>query len=60
MTRHDPQGEHEIWLARYRAARDDFSARRFPMTESVFRATLYGLGFRGREIEAEINQALEK
>lgn len=56
---HDPVGDYDIWRAKYTAARDAFRARQFPMTETVYRATLHGLGFLPREIDAEVNLALE-
>ena len=45
-----------IWAdlkARANEARRSFGAGE--ITEAVFRAKLYGLGFRGREITAEVN-----
>lgn len=55
----DPQGELEIFKAKYEAARDNFRMGKFPMTEDVFRATLHSLGFRKQEITAEVEYAKE-
>lgn len=55
--RADPRGADEIWRAKLDAATGAFRRGEFPMTEPVFRATLYGLGFRGPAISAEVELA---
>lgn len=52
--RYDP-ANREQWEARYNEACRQFTAREFPMTLTVFRVTLYGLGFRGQALESEVN-----
>lgn len=52
FERTDPQTS-EIWRARYDEACRQFTARE--ISEDVYRATIYGLGFRGQAIESEIN-----
>lgn len=52
-TRTDPVEAAEIWKARYVEACRAFKARE--LSEPIFRADLYVLGFRGHAIESEIN-----
>lgn len=52
--RFDPQGADEIWRSKLEVATDAFRSGEFPMTEPVYRATLYQLGFRSSEINAEV------
>lgn len=52
--RYDPVGVEEIWRAKYNEAVRAFRAGEFPYTESVFRATLFGLGFTPRSIDSEV------
>lgn len=49
----DPGEALQLWKARYDAATSAFFAR--DISEHVFKAQLYSLGFRGREIESEVN-----
>jgi hypothetical protein len=49
--RYDPAGAAEIWQARLDTATSGFMDR--TMTEAVFRATLYQLGFRGSRLAEE-------
>lgn len=51
--RYDPQGAAEIWQARYDAAISAFLSGVISL--DVFGAQLYSLGFRGAEIQSEIN-----
>ena len=51
----DPVEYHEIWKAKLDCAVEAFMNNEFPMTEPVFRATLFGLGYRGQELNAEFN-----
>ena len=51
--RYDPQGYHEIWQAKLEAAVSAFNNNEFPMTDAVFKATLFALGFRGQELDAQ-------
>ena len=53
--RYDPQGYHETWQAKLEAAVNAFTYDEFPMTDAVFKATLFGLGFRGQELDAQFN-----
>lgn len=56
MTDHrsNPVGLEEIWRAKYDEAIRAFRAGEFPYTESIFRATLFSLGFLPREIDCEV------
>jgi hypothetical protein len=47
----DPQGAAEIWRIKLDMAVKEFSARR--MSDDVFRAVLFGLGFRGARLVDE-------
>lgn len=49
----DPKDTVEIWEARYELACKAFKGKEISL--DVFRATLYGLGFRGQEIASEVN-----
>lgn len=49
--RHDPVGTVEIERAKHAVAVAEFSAR--TVSDIVFRATLYGLGFRGAALASE-------
>lgn len=53
--RSDPQGYAEIWRARHEVAVQAFLNDEFPMTLPVFKATLFGLGFRGQELDSEVH-----
>lgn len=53
--RSDPEGYAEIWRARHEVAVQAFINDEFPMTDAVFKATLFGLGFRGQELDAEVH-----
>lgn len=55
---HDPEGAAEIWRSRYAVAVEEFQAGR--MSESVFLATLHGLGYRSQELRSELALAREK
>ena len=52
--RSDPKGYEEVWKARHAELCRAYLANEFPVTDAVFAASLYGLGFRGQELEAEI------
>lgn len=58
--RFDPVGADEIWLAKAETAHAAFAAGEFPMTEPVYRATLYSLGFRGSEIHRSVDEHRRK
>lgn len=49
----NPQDAAETFRWRYNEACRAFKAGE--MTEAVFRATLFGLGYRGGEISSEVN-----
>jgi len=49
--RHDPVGAAEIERAKLDAAVAEFQAR--TISDAVFRATLYSLGFRGAALASE-------
>lgn len=49
---HDPVGAAEIWRAKREAAIEEFQAGR--ISEDVFTATLYGLGYRSQELRSEL------
>jgi hypothetical protein len=51
----DPVEYHEIWQAKLETAIQAYLNDEFPMTDAVFKATLFGLGYRNQEIEAEYN-----
>ena len=51
--RHDPVGAVEIELAKYTAAVAEFHAR--TISDDVFRATLFGLGYRGAALASEFS-----
>lgn len=51
--RFDPENAAERFRWRYSEACRLFKAGE--MTVDVFRATLFGLGYRGQEIESEVN-----
>lgn len=55
MRRTEPMEYHEIWRAKYQEAKRQYLAEEYPMTDSVASATLYSLGFRGHNLEAEMN-----
>ncbi len=50
-SRHDPVGAVEIERAKHTAAVAEFNAR--TISDVVFRATLFGLGFRGAALACE-------
>lgn len=49
--RYDPVGTIEIELAKYTAAVAEFESR--AISDDVFRALLFGLGFRGAALASE-------
>ena len=49
--RHDPVGAVEIELAKHAAAVAEFCAR--TISDDVFRALLFGLGYRGAALASE-------
>ena len=49
--RYDPVGAVEIELAKHAAAVAEFCAR--TISDDVFRATLFGLGYRGAALASE-------
>ena len=49
--RYDPIGAVEIELAKHAAAVTEFHAR--TISDDVFRATLFGLGYRGAALASE-------
>ena len=51
--RHDPVGAVEIELAKHTAAAAEFRAR--TISDDVFRALLFGLGFRGAALASEFS-----
>ena len=53
--RSDPTGFHEQWEARLKEAIRAYTEGEFPMSNDVFRATLYSLGFRGEALKIEFN-----
>ena len=62
--RTDPVEYHEIWKAKLECAVEAFMNNEFPMTEPVFKATLFSLGYRGQVLDAEfrmyVNDKYEK
>lgn len=50
-SRHDPVGAAEIERAKHEAAVAEFQAR--TISDAVFRATLFGLSFRGAALACE-------
>jgi hypothetical protein len=50
-SRHDPVGAAEIERAKHEAAVTEFNAR--TISDDVFRATLFSLGFRGAALACE-------
>lgn len=53
VSRTDPAEAHDIWQARYAEACRAFAAGE--LSDIVFAAKLYGLGFRRADIAAEIS-----
>lgn len=51
--RNDPNSSSELWEVRYNRACTEFTTKK--ISTDVFRAYLHALGFRGQEMEAEIN-----
>jgi hypothetical protein len=49
--RHDPVGAIEIERAKFAAAVDEFQTR--TISDDVFRASLFGLGYRGAALASE-------
>lgn len=52
-NRYDPVGAAEIERAKHAAAVAEFNARK--ISDVVFRATLFGLGFRGARLASEFS-----
>lgn len=50
--RSDPQGADEIWQAKHEAAIEEYAAG--TISEDVFSAALFNLGYRGRELRSEL------
>lgn len=48
---YDPQGADEIWRAKFATATEEFQAG--AISEDVFRASLYALGYRGQGLACE-------
>ena len=62
LARVDPREAHEIWTARHAYGTEQYLAGE--ISRDVFAATLYALGFRNSELEAELayydHQRLER
>ena len=51
--RSDPEGYNEVWQAKHKEACRAYVACEFPMSDAVFEATLYTLGFHGVRLQDE-------